>query len=288
MKRAISAAATAIALINCGTEVTDLIPRRSTSEGGPRADAAHADVTPDSSRSDCVDSTAYPGTGVYKADVADVSDMVLNEEAASSGGVLRLAGTPTMGRGSAFFKTPVSFDSSTSVFAHFGIRIGQGEGLVGGDGLAFVLQSNDRGPNAIGSAGAGLGYNGIKPSICIEFDTLANAENNDPDGNHVALMAEGSNANHLAFASPAAPLNDGALRQVWIDYDGTLDLLEVYLSDTPLRPSLPFLSYPGFDFSSELGSAVYVGLTAAVGEHYNEHTVEGEAWFVTSQLPKCR
>jgi Legume lectin domain len=293
MKRAISTAATAVALANCGTTVTDLIPRRSPSEGGAHAGDAHADaanndVPSDSSRSDCVDSTAYPGGGFYKADFADVSDMALNEEASSLSGALRLASTPTMGRGSAFFKTTVSFDPNTSVFAHFGIRIGQGEGLVGGDGLAFILQSNDRGPNAIGSAGSGLGYNGIKPSVVIEFDTIVNAENNDPDANHVALMVQGSNANHLAFASPAAPLNDGTLRQVWIDYDGTLDLLEVYLSDTPLHPSLPLLSHRGFDFGSELSSQVYVGLSAAVGEHYNDHALEGEAWFATSQLPKCR
>ena len=51
----------------------------------------------------------------------------------------------------------------------------------------------------------------------------------------------------------------------WIDYDGSLDELEVYLSSNDVRPSTPLLTHVGFDFSTSLGRDVYLGLSASTG-----------------------
>lgn len=75
----------------------------------------------------------------------------------------------------------------------------------GGDGMAFVMQ--DVGVN-LGAQGTGgnLGYNGISPSLVIEFDTFEGASNGDPFFDHVAMNRNGdidhNSPNHLAGPYP--------------------------------------------------------------------------------------
>lgn len=235
----------------------------------------------------CIDSSAYPGNGVYKADFSDVSDMILNGTAVATEGALRLAGVEAGGVGSAYISAPFAFDSHTSFFAHFAMRIGGGAGQSGSDGMAFVVQSSLAGPKAVGNGGGGLAYDGVKPSIAVEFDTFFNPAT-DPDGNHVALLADGNSSVHIAHATPPFRLNDGVLRNVWIDYDWSIDLLEVYMSDDTARPSAPLLKHAGGSYMASLGSLVYIGASAATGTSRNDHELHGEAWIVTSPLAKCR
>jgi hypothetical protein len=238
--------------------------------------------------STCFDSSRYSGAGLYKADFTDVSDMTINQGAATiAGGAIRLVSTTGIEVGSAYFTIPIPFDEQTSVYAKFAMRIGGGAGPTGTDGMAFVLQSSPSGPEAVGIAGGGMGYSSIAPSVVIEFDTFFNPIN-DPNGNHVALMAHGQDTVHIAYATPAFDLNDGARRNVWVDYDATQKLLEVYMSEGSEKPRVALLSHSGFDFGAELGSQTYVGFSAASGQSKNDHDLLGEAWFITTQLPKCR
>jgi hypothetical protein len=237
--------------------------------------------------SSCFDSSRYSGDGLYKADFTNVSDMTINQGAATiTGGAIRLVSTTGIEVGSAYFTTPIPFDEQTSVYAKFAMRIGGGAGPVGTDGMAFVMQSSPSGPKAVGIAGGGMGYSMIAPSVEIEFDTFFNPT--DPNGNHVALMAHGQDTVHIAYATPAFDLNDGVERNVWVDYDATQKLLEVYMSEGSEKPRVALLSHSGFDFGAELGSQTYVGFSAASGQSKNDHDLLGEAWFVTTQLPKCR
>ena len=59
----------------------------------------------------------------------------------------------------------------------------------GGDGFAFVLQVDS--PDALGTPGMGLGYDGIENSIAIEFDTYFNHETLDPYENHISVHTRG-------------------------------------------------------------------------------------------------
>ncbi len=74
----------------------------------------------------------------------------------------------------------------------------------GADGIAFVLQPVS---TNIGSAGGGLGYQGITPSFALEIDTWQNA--NDPTYDHLAIMSNGvtdhGTTNNLAGPVPALP-----------------------------------------------------------------------------------
>jgi len=278
------------------TEIDVLVPREASplvADAGNTieavADACAANCTEtEAEAAACIDSSLYPGGGIFKADFSDVSDMTINQGASTlAGGAIRLVSTTGIEMGSAYFTMPVAFDSTTSIYARSAMRIGGGAGGAGTDGMAFVVQSSADGPTAIGIAGGGLGYERVKPSVAIEFDTFFNPAS-DPDGNHVALIANGDVLTHIASAMPTFDLNDGVVRNVWVDYDATQKLLEVYMSDGPTKPGSALLRDSGFDFATALGTSVYIGFSAASGSSKNDHDLLGEAWFVTSKLPKCR
>jgi hypothetical protein len=283
-----SALIAAIALTGCGSETTDLIPAIAARPNEmPDGGSAPPTGSGGSVSQDCVDSSAYPGDGLYKADVADASDMTLNGSAAVADGRLRLNDERATAVGSAYFSESIAFDASLSVYAHFSFAMGGGDGLEGADGLAFVLQSDSRGPKALGWLGYGQGYKGAVPGVALEFDTFFNEEADDPSPSHVALISI-EDSRHVAHRDPAFALNDELRRYVWIDYDRTEVLYEVFVAETPAKPSSALLVHSGFDLAGALGSQVFVGFSGSSGAHVNWHDIIGEMWFVASPLPKCR
>ena len=132
--------------------------------------------------------------------------------------------------------------------------------------MAFVVQSSPMGAKAVGMGGGGLAYEGVSPSIAVEFDTFFNPST-DPQPNHVAFLAAGNPSIHIAHASPPFLLNDGAVHYVWIDYDWTVDLLEVYMADEVTKPAAPLFKHAAASFVAALGNQVYLGASAATGTH---------------------
>lgn len=93
----------------------------------------------------------------------------------------------------------------------------------GADGFAFVIQNV--GLTALGSAGHGMGYEGIFNSLAVEMDTYHNYDMMDYYENHVAVMTQGwrynISANHsraLATTNRVPDLTDGR-HTVRIRYD---------------------------------------------------------------------
>lgn len=64
-------------------------------------------------------------------------------------------------------------------------RLRSGRDDRGGNGLAFVLQG--KGPSAVGGGGSQLGYGGLGPGLAVEFDTVLDGDERDPNGNHVSV-----------------------------------------------------------------------------------------------------
>ena len=75
----------------------------------------------------------------------------------------------------------------------------------GADGMAFVLQKSS---NAAGTAGIGIGYQGIDTSFAVEFDTYQNG--GEPPYDHCAVQRDG-NLNHTGQYNlvPFFSISDG-------------------------------------------------------------------------------
>ena len=87
--------------------------------------------------------------------------------------------------GAFWFLEKVDLSESFSVQAElfFGSR------NAGADGIVFALQPLSS--NA-GTAGGGIGIQGVNPSLFIEMDTWQNGGADDPSFDHIAIMKNGS------------------------------------------------------------------------------------------------
>ncbi|MAO71785.1 MAG: hypothetical protein CMD02_04675 [Flavobacteriales bacterium] len=137
----------------------------------------------------------------------------------------------------------------------------------GADGIAFLLQQVS---TNVGSSGGNLGYFGISPSFCVEFDTWQNgAINSDPWYDHIAVQKNGnlvhSSPNCLVspIGFPPGNLNieDGLWHNVVFSWDPNTYNFKVVFDGTTL------VNYTNNIVSNIFGNnpSVYWGFTAATG-----------------------
>ncbi|NHM05529.1 beta strand repeat-containing protein, partial [Flavobacterium celericrescens] len=140
-----------------------------------------------------------------------------------------------------------------------------GNSDAGADGLAFVIQplsSNE------GSAGGGIGYAGINPSIAVEFDTYYNSPGDPYSNDHMAIMTNGDTANHTS------PIDLGNIEDnVWHDFEvswtaGTNNLKVYYDGSLRYNQTIDIVNSI---FSGNQNA--YFGFTAATGGAVNTHAV---------------
>jgi hypothetical protein len=150
----------------------------------------------------------------------------------------------------------------------------------GADGVALVIQNE--GPQAIGQYGRGIGYDGIKRSLAVEFDTYHNTPVNDPNGNHVGVQSMGRAENsskhappaNLAFSSNVLPMKaDGTVYYAYLTYINKR--LSVYLNSRPSFQA-PVL-VRDIDIDSLIGldsnGRAWVGVTSATGRSMEQHEI---------------
>lgn len=217
------------------------------------------------------------------ADLNLVRDAIIAED--NSEAVLRLANSNSGGCcewGAAWHTTRKAV--ANRFWTTFDFRISDQVGG-GGDGFAFVIHNNPDGIDALGDPGCGVGYSGIDESIIIEFDTFVNspvngfcADNNDPNGNHVAIQLNGS-ARHTPAttldinASPGLNLSDAAIHSARIQYDA--GVLELYL-DESMEPILT----AEIDIADQLNltdDTAWIGFVGGTGTSYESHDIRN--WF---------
>ncbi|MDZ4680839.1 MAG: T9SS type A sorting domain-containing protein [Saprospiraceae bacterium] len=141
----------------------------------------------------------------------------------------------------------------------------------GADGIAFVFQPVCTG---LGSLGGGIGYQGIAPSLAVEYDTYQNSvENNDPIQDHIALQRNGvlfhAAPSMLAGVSLLPNIENGANHSTVISWDAGAQVLSV-LFDGVLQ-----FSYNGDIVADIFGGnpEVFWGFTAATGALNNDQRV---------------
>jgi lysophospholipase L1-like esterase len=207
--------------------------------------------------------------------------LTLNGSASLTNGVLRLTSEQNFQSGTAFANDRVWLPSGSSSFnTHFAFRLDGRMGSDGADGITFILQNSAAGSKALGGFGGGLGYGDITDSLAVKFDTYKNAT--DFSNNYVSVLTGGSVTQDQALAAAPFDLNNGSVIDVWIDYDGGTDRLDVYLANQPIKPVAPLLSAtvnlqivlqsrpvpPGF-----IGTSALVGFGAGTGADFNNQEI---------------
>jgi len=136
----------------------------------------------------------------------------------------------------------------------------------GADGIAFVLQplSSDQ-----GSSGGGIGYEGINPSVAVEFDTWFNQENDDPfSSDHAAVHTNGVVSGD-ELAVDLGEIEDGIYHEAifsWVKSTNTLTVSwdgNIIIEYTKDIVNEVFGGNPN----------VYYGFTAATGGSINNQSV---------------
>jgi glucose/arabinose dehydrogenase len=210
---------------------------------------------------------------------ANTADLALNGNATQSGNNLRLTPDSNAQTGSAFLKKPLAIDSNTSFSTQFQFQLSGAQGTNGADGFTFILQNNDS--KAIGGSGGALGYQGIGKSLAIEFDTYPNAF--DTKNNNISILRDGNIETPLATVAAAFDLNSGRSLNAWIDYDGTTNNLQVYLSDTTTKPGTATLA-TNIDIATVLGTQAFLGFSAATGGLSNTQDIQNWTFNSNSSL----
>jgi hypothetical protein len=209
------------------------------------------------------------------SDFSSTAGLELNGDAAQVGNVLRLTPAATGQAGSAFTTSQTALGNLNSFSTFFSFQITGSGGIsdadgIGADGIVFVIQTVS---NNVGAAGGGIGYQGISPSIGIEFDTWNNGlnfGNNDPNGNHVGFDVNGDFGNPVIIEPTR--FNNDQVWNAWIDYDGNTQVLEARWSMGG-RPLLPQLSTT-VDLLAVLGQdTAFLGFTSGTGSAFGNHDI---------------
>lgn len=224
----------------------------------------------------CAASTAGANPFTY-TDFSSTAGLQLNKDAHVVSNALRLSNAVGSSSGSAFTTSTTTLGPLNSFSTYFQFRILNSGGTVsdpsgdgaGADGLVFVIQPVN---NNVGGAGGGIGYQGIPNSLGIEFDTWQNGEYGDPNGNHVGVDLNGG-LTSLATANEAVRFNDGQTWNVWIDYNGATNGLELRYSLLATRPATPQLAY-SVNLQTVLGTnSAYIGFTSAGAAAWGDHDI---------------
>lgn len=158
-------------------------------------------------------------------------------------------------------KIDISKDFDLEFYLNFGNRDG------GADGIVFVMQTV--GNKALGKAGGGLGFEGFKPSLGIEFDDFYNADVGDITADHIAVQRDGSVKHNgadnivkpVTARADGGNIEDGQDHLVRIVWEVATKRLTVYF-DCEQRIST------GIDLEGDIfknTTEVFWGFTAATG-----------------------
>lgn len=196
-----------------------------------------------------------PGNWVFNGRAAALSQPItsLGDE------VLRICDSQSWSAGSIYWNQKIPCDSFSTEFK-FRIHTHYNSGA---DGIVFVVANSTA---AVGNTGYAIGYEGINPSVAVEFDTWHNAY--DPSENHIGVNLNG-NITSVATANISPDFENGNIWTAWVDYDGSV--LRIRCSDNGVRPVNPQLTY-SVDIPATLGATkAYFGFTSGTGTAWSHH-----------------
>ena len=183
----------------------------------------------------------------FSEDFSNAEDQLTLNGSASNDGELSLADfQPIAEAGSGFYYLPLDITRFTTLFQYSSSSA---------DGFTFTIQGNS--PQALGSTGSGLGYQGIRRSIAVKFDTFDDeGEGSDSTG----LYLDGADP-----TVPAIDLSQDGIDQgnttVTMSYDGKT--LAVTITNNLIRAAAGVASLAVDILGIAGGSTAYVGFTGS-------------------------
>ncbi|EUJ25188.1 immunoglobulin-like domain-containing protein, partial [Listeria cornellensis] len=156
---------------------------------------------------------------------------------------------------------------------HLEANLYMGTDSNGGDGMAFVMQNDSRGAEALGERGGALGIYGtnyVQNALAVEFDTFYNGDwdrDVSPANEHIAITVPSANStidHHALSVLPTGTyLEDGQTHAVTFDWDAASKTLSYH-----------YLSYSGSYTVADLqetfgGTNIIFGFTGSTGSQKN-------------------
>jgi hypothetical protein len=184
------------------------------------------------------------------------NDLTTNGSAFIATNLVELTNAPTQA-GSVFSNNRFTIANFTDTF---NVRLHEGTQPDYADGFTFVIQTNS--PTALGSAAAGIGYQGIGNSVAVVFSTFQHT--GEPSNSSVGLALNGAAPTNSVSTIPSGLLlNSQDPKQIDLGYNGTT--LTVKVTDV-LQPQLVFTTSFTVNIPQVIGSdTAYVGLTGSSG-----------------------
>ncbi|MEM6628875.1 MAG: gliding motility-associated C-terminal domain-containing protein [Bacteroidota bacterium] len=171
--------------------------------------------------------------------------------------------------GAAWFQSRI--DLNFGFFFEFDLYMGDKD--EGADGLSFVIHDSPAGFAAFGREGSGLGYDGVRPSVAIEFDTYFNGfPLRDIPEDHTSITGNGqpqniiNNEGVVCTFPDCRDIEDQNEYRISIRWDPQAERLTVAF-DGNIRAT-----YEG-DMVQEFFDGdpnVYIGLAGSTGLFFNE------------------
>lgn len=140
-----------------------------------------------------------------------------------------------------------------------------------GDGMAIVFHASADGPQALGTDGGGIGYQGLKPCFAVELDT-ATVDSSELRTPHVAMISDCQPSEQgAAMLSLAGDPLDGRDWILSVDWDSVSTVMDVKL--TNVASSQATSIDDTVDLSNLLGSKAFVAVVAATGAFTSTHRI---------------
>lgn len=203
------------------------------------------------------------------SDFSSIKGLNLVDKATQQGSKLQITPAQQYQAGAAWYATQQSVSKGFTTTFTFQFT---NESSPPADGIAFLIQNEKS--KAIGLTGGAIGYQGIRDSLAVEFDTYQNP--GEPNGNHIAVESCGtmgnadSSACQLGITTSIGKIADGNVHTVTISYTpGTL----LVFFDDPLTPVLVVNVNLSKLLKLAGGSKAWAGFTGSTGLYYETQDI---------------
>ncbi len=208
------------------------------------------------------------------------TNIKLNGPASIANGKLKVNNGALNKNGTAYFKTSVAVSDATSFQSNFQFDLNGVNSLASDAGLLFVVQNSTAGVGAFNQTAGSWGYQGVDKSIALQFDSrLLTSGNNQ---NFVSLLVNGNLTPVQTAQTPLVQYAPNSTANVWVEYNGANNQLNVFISTTTTKPTTATLTAT-VDLAALLGNKAFFGFAAGTGSVKTIHSVN--SWTVSLEQP---